>query len=114
LCPDLLIFAVLTGLASLAGFIVDDGAAVVVAAGAVATTGGVRETTGGRYGASVAGAASLVCVAGAAVVVVCGAEVCSVPGDIDRLRSPAWADAEARIIAATRMILRIEKLPVFA
>jgi len=101
LCLGLLALAVLAGLA---GFIVDTRVAVV---GAVDATGARVETTGGRFEAWLLGTASLVCVTGAAIVVACGAEVGSVTGDIDRLRSPAWADAEARTMAATRIILRM-------
>src|SRR5947207_692634 len=106
-----------------AGWAVVAGAEVVVAAGVAAAgvavaAGAVSETAGGRsryFGASVAGAASLTCVGALAVAVVCGAAACSFTADSDRLRGPAaWADAEARTMAAaTRMILRISTLPVF-
>src|SRR5262245_26767988 len=91
-----------------------DAAVVVVAAGAVAAAGAGAATAGGRstyFGASTAGATSLTCVA---VVVACEAGACSLAADIDRLRSAAWADADARTKAATRMILRMRNLPVFA
>src|SRR6478672_1319087 len=102
LCFGLPAFAVFVAVAAGAEVVV-----VAVPAGAVATAGAGAETAGGRstyFGASAAGATSLTCVVGAVVVVACGAAVAMAS---DRLRSPAWADAEARTMAATRMILRM-------
>src|SRR5438105_896092 len=100
----------------LSAFAVDLAAGSVVVAGAevvvfvVGAAGAAVETTGGRsryFGASMTGAASLTCVV-AEVVVICGAEACSLAAASDRLRGPAaWAEAETRTMAATRMILRI-------
>src|SRR3569832_1506586 len=91
LCFALPALAVFAGLA---GLVDETGAAVEVAAGAVATTGEEAAAAGGRLtdvGAGGAGATSLRCVAGAALVVACGLERCSVPAGIDRLREPpAW------------------------
>ena len=50
----------------------------------------------------------------ATVVAACGAAIGWLVAASDRLRSPAWADAETRTMAATRMILRMWNLPVFA
>lgn len=99
-----------------AGLVVATGTeagAAVVAAGAAAAGGAESDTAGGRseyFEASVAGAASLTRVVALAVdeVVVCGAELCSPAAAKDRPREPpAWADAEASSMAATRMILRM-------
>lgn len=81
------------------------------ASGVVAAGGADSETAGGRsryFGLSAAGAAaSLICVGAAVALVVCGAAV-SLLDASDRLRGPpAWADAEARTMAATNMILRM-------
>src|SRR6478736_1318673 len=89
LCFGLPAFAVFV-----AGLLVSVGAEVVVVAvtaGAVATAGAEAETAGGRstyFGASAAGATSLICVVGAVAVVPCGAAVAVA---CDRLRSTAWA-----------------------
>ena len=110
LCFGLSALAVVlaAGLIVLTGAGVGGGATV----GAVAAAGAESDTAGGRseyFGASVAGAASLICVVTAvADIVVCGAELCSPEAAKDRLRDPpAWAAAEARSMAATRMILRM-------
>src|SRR4051794_36333939 len=79
--------------------VVTAGAAAAAGAGAGAAAGAGAGIAGGRstyLGASTAGATSLICVVEAAVVVVCEAALWSVAADVDRLRSPAWADAEAR------------------
>src|SRR6187402_3125626 len=111
-CFGLLAFAVVFG----AGWVAVGAEAVVVTTGAVAAAGagagaaagaGGAGIAGGRstyFGASTTGATSLICVVGTVVVAACGAAVAV---DSDRLRSPAWADAEARTMAATRMILRM-------
>lgn len=107
----------LSALAALlvAGLVVVTGAEVagVVTAGAVLAGGAESDTAGGRseyFGASVAGAASLTRVVTLVVdeVVVRGAELCSSAEAKDRPREPpAWAEAEAASMAATRMILRM-------
>ena len=107
-CFGLFVLAVVL----VAGLVVATGAAIggdVVVVGA----GSESDTAGGRseyFGASVAGADSVswVVVVVADVGVVCGAAAGAPAADSDRLREPsAWADAEVRSMAATRMILRM-------
>src|SRR5689334_16015188 len=103
-----------SALAVFAGLVVATGAdtvVVVVTAGAGAAAGtGANDTAGGRsayFGASAATGTSLTCEAGVAIGAACGAADCPAIPDSERLRSPAWADAEARTMAATRTILRM-------
>src|SRR5215475_611382 len=82
------------------------GAGVVAGAEVVVVAAGVVETAEGR-GVAV----PLTCGAAVVVAVVCCATGSSAEASV-KLRGPAaWADAEARSMAATRMILRMWCLP---
>ena len=90
------------------------GACVVVGVELVVVVSGVVETADGRstyFGASAGWLAWVAC--GAAVVVACNASGTSAEATVNPREPAAWADTEARTMAATRKILRMCVSPVF-